>query len=362
MVSMITKEQVLSGSARIREWLTQQKYAESKKALFVPGASLNAACTAGMLAALETANALDRFDLIVGTSAGSFSAAYFVGYGSVQGATGYWTVMPDFVGERRFFHFKRFLGGRPILDVAAVIQEVFTERAPLPWARVVDSQMNKEGKFCIQALDANTGQIVLLRRFQTVRALKAGVSGSCWLPLLAGTEPYHFEPKVLEELEVTDKKFNPLHIRQLSVFDGSVGDYYMFGVRRAAKPALSIYLEPFTPEVAYRRLFMERRCIRRCITRSLLSKYPAALDTYDTHVLHNSRAAQLRYLLKEAAKSDATIAIVCPAEAVEIGNAEGRPHIFKSAVLNGWTAAARALELPVHQVPAAWVGEAAFDQ
>jgi hypothetical protein len=49
---------------RVADWLLRPNPCETR-ALFLPGASLNAACTAGMLAALETQNLMGAFDYIV---------------------------------------------------------------------------------------------------------------------------------------------------------------------------------------------------------------------------------------------------------------------------------------------------------
>jgi hypothetical protein len=326
--------------------------------LFIAGSSLRSATVGGMLAALEVSGQSKAIDLVVCESAGSFSGAYLLGGVAAEGATGYWRVMPEFVGSGRFAYWPRALIGRPILDVAAVIDEVFTRSVtPIPWESVVASPLNARGAYYIQVMDAFTGKPLYLRSFKTVRALKTGISAACWLPLLAGLSPFEIAKPIRDELEVLDHDLQPVVGDVLHVFDGGVCDYHMLRARSLLAPTVSVHLNPLHP--ALFPIQMPRfGWLDELIARIFLRRYPATIAAYVENILGGARVRQSNGLIDEAREHPDKVLVVHPREPVNVTVRQSSARAFHRAVIAGWEGAKRALCVPDLQPPDYWAHEA----
>ncbi len=96
---------------------------------------------AGLLARLETHGIFP--DLIVGTSGGGLAASYFAGGAMQQGAMVIrYMNRKGFERDgvsRRFINPYRLLRGQPVMDVETTVDYVFTEKTPMPWAKLQKS-------------------------------------------------------------------------------------------------------------------------------------------------------------------------------------------------------------------------------
>ena len=266
--------------------------------------------------------------------------------------------MPQFVGDGRFVYWPRALIGRPILDIAAVIDEVFTRSVtPIPWETVVASALNLRGAYYLQVMDAFTGQPLYLRSFKTVRALKAGISAACWLPLLAGFSPFEIEEPIRDELEVLDQNLRPVAGRALHVFDGGVCDYHMLRARSLLAPTLTMHLNPVHP--ALFPIHIPRfGWLQELIARMFLGRYPATIAAYVEHVLGGGRVRQSCGLIEEARQHPDNVLVVHPQEPVNVTVSQSSARVFHRAVVAGWEGAKRALCLPHLEPPDYWAHEA----
>jgi hypothetical protein len=307
---------------------------------------------------MEHAKMLGVFDIIVGTSAGAYSAAFFIGGEAIRGTRGYWTVMPAFVRDGHFFAWSRLLRGLPVLDVQAVVEKIFSDTVPIPWERIISSAHNLRGAFYIQALDAQTGRIVLLRRFRSAQALKSAIVGSCWLPLLAGLRPYMIPERILEDMEVIEVNCRSTIKRdRLLLFDGSVADYYMLQAKEFMANSLNVYCDPLHPNQypRFAGLFGQKfAALETVAARILFGRYRYCLPRYQEHILRCQRSEHAKALLARSRRADTDHVLINPEGDIALAHNETSPLHFKTAVLSGWTAAARCLPLEDPDPPPEW--------
>lgn len=146
--------------------------------LAVEGGAVRGVVSAGMLVALEELGFRDAFDVIYGSSAGSFNAAYFL-------AGQAWHVPPlylDQVADGHAMRLRRVLRGAPVLCLDRVIDVLMEGPVPLDWAAALASPI----RLCVIASSITELRPVLLTQFATLRELRLALQAGATIPFVAG--------------------------------------------------------------------------------------------------------------------------------------------------------------------------------
>lgn len=122
-----------------------------KTALIVEGGAMRGAWAAGVLGALHEMGH-DHFDLVVASSSGACSAAYFVA-GMVEPGLEIWN---QHVGGQKMLRKTNWLRFKPVIDLAYLIDHLFKKSFPLP----ADKINNNGIRFEIVLTDCHTGRPV----------------------------------------------------------------------------------------------------------------------------------------------------------------------------------------------------------
>jgi predicted patatin/cPLA2 family phospholipase len=171
--------------------------------LAIEGGGMRGVVSAGMLSALETIGALSAFDVVVGSSAGAFNAAYFVARQARYGTTIYY--------EDLTRHFIRLRAGGlrhgTVLDMDYLFDEVIAESKRLDVEAILESDV--ELGVTVSSIDERIS--ILHRSFETGQRLLDVLRASIALPILAGPpvdidglsftdgglyEPFPFRPAI----------------------------------------------------------------------------------------------------------------------------------------------------------------------
>ena len=147
-------------------------------ALAVEGGAMRGVVSAGMVSALEALGMTEAFDAVYGSSAGALNAAYFLAGQAALGTTIYY----EDINNRRFISLRRPLLGRPIVNLAFLIDDVATYRKPL----AVDRVLSSRSPLAVLATDVTTCAPVVLRQFRTGRELLAAMRAGATMPIVAG--------------------------------------------------------------------------------------------------------------------------------------------------------------------------------
>jgi hypothetical protein len=190
-----------------------------------------------------------------------------------------------------------------------------------------------------------------------VRALKAGISAACWLPLLAGLSPFEIKEPIRDELEVLDHNLQPMVANVLSVFDGGVCDYHMLRARSLMAPTVNVHLNPLHPSL-FPSQVPRMKWLDELVARVFLRRYPATIDSYVEHILGGGRVRQSNRLIEEAREHPDKVLVVHPEEPVNVTVGQSSARTFHRAVVAGWEGAKRALCLPDLEPPDYWAHEA----
>jgi predicted patatin/cPLA2 family phospholipase len=152
-------------------------------ALVVEGGAMRGVVSAGMVSALEALGMIEAFDAVYGSSAGAINAAYFLAGQAALGTTIYY----EDINNRRFIDLRRSIVGRPILNLAFLIDDVARRRKPLDVDRVLASP----SPLAVLATDVATCAPVVLRGFRDGRDLLAAMRAGATMPIVAGRpSPY----------------------------------------------------------------------------------------------------------------------------------------------------------------------------
>ena len=147
--------------------------------LAVEGGGSRATLSAGMTAELAAQGFGQAVDAVYGASAGSINGAWFVAGAADDGAAA-WS-RPGVM--RRVTGVARFLVGRPVVDMAWVVDHLYERVVPLDWGAVRDAPTELHP----MATDADTGASVDLRPLvHDTPTLKAALRASTHLPILGG--------------------------------------------------------------------------------------------------------------------------------------------------------------------------------
>ncbi len=147
-------------------------------ALAVEGGAMRGVVSSGMASALEHLGLTHAFDAVYGASAGAINGAYFLAGQSGFGTTIYY----EDINNRQFIDLWRPLRGRPIVDLAFLIDEVATRRKPLDTACVLAAH----SPLTVMATDVTTAARAPLRGFADAASLFAALRAGATMPVLAG--------------------------------------------------------------------------------------------------------------------------------------------------------------------------------
>src|SRR5579863_8656039 len=147
-------------------------------ALSIEGGGMRGAVTAGMALALHELGLVPAFDAVYGASAGAITGAWLLS-SRPEGLLGW--AEPDYAKE--LIRWRALLRGRPVVDIRALIEEVYQTRWPMDFESVLASAV----EYHPLATDAVTGTSTDLRPLIADAAeLRLALRASASLPFLAG--------------------------------------------------------------------------------------------------------------------------------------------------------------------------------
>jgi predicted patatin/cPLA2 family phospholipase len=157
-------------------------------ALVVEGGGMRGAVSAGMCLALETAGLMPSVDRVYGCSSGALTGCF-----AAAGQAALWAAAVEDCACRAFIDPSRALrGGRPVLDLDFLFDEVIARRRPLSAAGLAAGP-----DVGAVAVSASRAELRVLRDFEDAADALAAARASCSIPVLAGTPPtYRGEPTV----------------------------------------------------------------------------------------------------------------------------------------------------------------------
>lgn len=150
----------------------------------VEGGGMRGVVSAAMLVALTDCGVRPCFDLVIGTSAGAISGAYFLTDTGWEALGVYFQELltPEFISLRRL------VGRRPVLSLEFLLESVLKGTRPLDWQAVLDSPIPLH--VTVGSLD--TLQPILLSGLDSPAQLQTALRAAACLPLLAeGPIPWH---------------------------------------------------------------------------------------------------------------------------------------------------------------------------
>nr|WP_277605895.1 patatin-like phospholipase family protein [Glycomyces sp. L485] len=143
--------------------------------LAVEGGGMRGVVSAAMLTALDDLGLRSAFDAIYGCSSGAVNGAYFT-----AGDTWYpLTIYFDDLLTRRFVDKRRFLKGRPVLNLDYVFEEVLETVKPLDYERILEDPVS----FQVSVTLVDELETLSVDDFASKDDLKEGIRASCWLPV-----------------------------------------------------------------------------------------------------------------------------------------------------------------------------------
>jgi predicted patatin/cPLA2 family phospholipase len=129
--------------------------------------------TGGMLAALDDLDLRSAFDVIYGSSAGAFNAAYFLAGQGPEALRLYF----DDMTTTHFYDPLRFIRGQPVVSVDWVLDAAMKQSVPLDWGKVLASPI----RFGVIASS------ITLFDFRSAADLRTALRASARIPLIAGS-------------------------------------------------------------------------------------------------------------------------------------------------------------------------------
>jgi predicted patatin/cPLA2 family phospholipase len=228
-------------------------------ALAVEGGAMRGVISAGMVWALEDLGFRDAFDAVYGSSAGAINAAYFLGGRAGIGTT----IFFEDINTASFIDLWRPLGGRPIVDLGFLLDDVAVRRKPLP----VDQVLAAASPLTVLATDVDQGCAAALRGFRDDASLRSALRAGATMPVVAGAPHPHdghryLDASLSEPIPiVTAEAEGHTHIVALLTRSGdmrphpSAFDRYYVAPRlkRVSRPLASQYLaraEPYGRVIA----------------------------------------------------------------------------------------------------------------
>ena len=151
--------------------------------------------SAGMGSALEALGYTAAFDAVYGASAGAINAAYFLAGQANFGAAIYY----QDINNRSFIDLSRALRGRPIVNLAFLLDDVAVRRKPLDVARV----LNSPTRLRVLATDVALAQPVVFGDFADAAALFGALRAGATMPVIAGG-PWAYASRLLLDAALSE--------------------------------------------------------------------------------------------------------------------------------------------------------------
>jgi predicted patatin/cPLA2 family phospholipase len=147
-------------------------------ALCIEGGAMRGVVAAGMVTALEELGLTRAFDAVYGSSAGAICGAYFLAGQAALGAR----IFSEDINNRRFASSWRMAAGRPIVNLAYLVDEVMVRVKPLDCARVLASRTPLH----VVATDVASASRAVLSGFANAAELCAALRAGATMPIVAG--------------------------------------------------------------------------------------------------------------------------------------------------------------------------------
>ena len=147
-------------------------------ALAIEGGGMRGVVSAGMVAGLEALGMTRAFDAVYGSSAGAINGAYFLAGQAAFGAS----IYSEDINNRSFIDLTRPFRGRPIVDLAFLLDDVAVRRKPLHVDRVLASPAPLHAL----ATDVATAAASVLADFEDAHALFGALGAGARMPIIAG--------------------------------------------------------------------------------------------------------------------------------------------------------------------------------
>ncbi|MCC7010900.1 MAG: patatin-like phospholipase family protein [Acidobacteria bacterium] len=164
-------------------------------ALVVEGGAMRGVISAGMVWALEDLGYGDVFDAVYGSSAGAINAAYFLAGQAGLGTSIYY----EDINNTRFIDLARPVRGRPIVNLAFLLDDVARHRKRLDAERV----LRAASPLTVIATDVDARISRPLRGFRTAAQLFDALRASATMPVVAG-EPSEYEGRRYLDASITE--------------------------------------------------------------------------------------------------------------------------------------------------------------
>jgi len=152
-------------------------------ALAVEGGAMRGVISAGMVTALEDLGLTHAFDSVYGASAGSISAAYFLAGQAALGTR----IFSEDINNRHFIDLWRAARGRPIVDLAFLLDDVMVRRKRLE----VDRVLAAASPLTVMATDVESRLAVPLQGFASASHLLGAMRAGATMPIVAGGPYLH---------------------------------------------------------------------------------------------------------------------------------------------------------------------------
>ena len=163
-------------------------------ALIIEGGGMRGIISAGMALTLDELGLVPAFDTVYGASAGAITGAWLLS--RPEGLRGW--AEPAYA--KTLIRRSALLRGRPVVDIRALIEDLYQTTFPMDFAAVLASPIELHPL----ATDAATGQSTDLRPFiGTPAELRLALRASAALPLLAGP-PVEFAGRRLYDAGVSE--------------------------------------------------------------------------------------------------------------------------------------------------------------
>jgi len=167
----------------------------ARVALCVEGGAMRGVVSAGMVSALEELGLTHAFDAVYGSSAGAINAAYFLAGQARLGTTIYY----EDINNRRFIDLFRPLRGRPIVNLAFLLDDVVEHRKRLD----IGALLAAASPLTVLATDVQARAARPLRGFRDRSHAISALRASATMPVVAGP-PVEYDGRAFLDASITE--------------------------------------------------------------------------------------------------------------------------------------------------------------
>jgi len=167
----------------------------ARVALCVEGGAMRGVVSAGMVSALEELELTHAFDAVYGSSAGAINAAYFLAGQARLGTTIYY----EDINNRQFIDLFRPLRGRPIVNLAFLLDDVVEHRKRLD----VGALLAAASPLTVLATDVQARAARPLRGFRDRSHAISALRASATMPVVAGP-PVEYDGRAFLDASITE--------------------------------------------------------------------------------------------------------------------------------------------------------------